>query len=442
VTDQLIMPAADILPRQSRINDFNRLWLGQSISAFGSQITALALPLTAVIYLDASSIQVGLLATVRELAFVGLMLFFGVVVDRCRRRPLMIVSDLGRAVVIATVPIIAWLGSLQMTYLYVAAFLLGALAVVFSLAYRAYLPTLVNADELLARNSRLQATESLSDVAGPSLAGLLIQLMRAPFALVADAFSFLISALSIATIRTPETPLTATASADADMPEPGGLARRVFSEIWSGLTFTFGHPVLRVLAVASAIFNVFATIMLTIFVIYAIRIAHLSPGDIGLIFTGFGVGGVIAAASLSRTIKLGVGRLLAAGYVVGAGAIAVLPFIGGSTGPRTATLAAVFVVAGCAIVSANIVEMTIRQAVTPHQLQGRTAAGFGFLIGALTPLAALVAGVLGDQIGPRGTLIVAAIGVPMSVPWILLSRIPRIRSMESLSEAGRQERQA
>jgi len=442
VTDQLTMPAADIPRRQSRINDFNRLWLGQSISAFGSQVTALALPLTAIIYLDASSIQVGLLATVRELAFVGLMLFFGVVVDRCRRRPLMIVSDLGRAVVIVAVPIIAWLGTLRMTYLYVAAFLLGALAVVFSLAYRAYLPTLVKADELLTRNSRLQATESLSDVAGPSLAGLLIQLMRAPFALVADAFSFLISALSIATIRTPETPLTAPPSADADRPEPDGLGRRVFSEIWSGLTFTFRHPVLRVLAVASAIFNVFATMMLTIFVIYAIRIAHLSPGEIGLIFTGFGVGGVIAAASLSRTMKLGVGRLLTAGYVIGAGAIAVLPFIGGSTGPQTASLATVFVIAGCAIVSANIVEMTIRQAVTPHELQGRTAAGFGFLIGALTPLAALVAGLLGDQIGPRGTLIVAAIGVPMSVPWILLSRIPRIRSLDSLNQTARQERQA
>ena len=442
MTDQLTMPAADIPRRQSRINDFNRLWLGQSISAFGSQVTALALPLTAIIYLDASSIQVGLLATVRELAFVGLMLFFGVVVDRCRRRPLMIVSDLGRAVVIVAVPIIAWLGTLRMTYLYVAAFLLGALAVVFSLAYRAYLPTLVKADELLTRNSRLQATESLSDVAGPSLAGLLIQLMRAPFALVADAFSFLISALSIATIRTPETPLTAPPSADADRPEPDGLGRRVFSEIWSGLTFTFRHPVLRVLAVASAIFNVFATMMLTIFVIYAIRIAHLSPGEIGLIFTGFGVGGVIAAASLSRTMKLGVGRLLTAGYVIGAGAIAVLPFIGGSTGPQTASLATVFVIAGCAIVSANIVEMTIRQAVTPHELQGRTAAGFGFLIGALTPLAALVAGLLGDQIGPRGTLIVAAIGVPMSVPWILLARIPRIRSLDSLNQTARQERQA
>src|SRR5258708_7411562 len=164
----------------------------------------------------------------------------------------------------------------------------------------------------MAANSRLQTTESLADVVGPGLAGLLIQLMRAPFALIADAASFFVSAASVVAISARELP-----------PSPGppsgsGFFRAVFGDIRAGLAFTFRHPVLRPLAAASATFNAFATIMLTIFVVYAARTAHMSPGQIGLVFAAFGVGGVIGAAFLGRTMKAGAGRLLATGYVVGA----------------------------------------------------------------------------------------------------------------------------
>ncbi len=424
MTDQTVLPAR---ATRRRPGDFNRLWLGQAISAFGSQVTALALPLTAVVYLNASAIQVGLLATIREVAFVGLMLFLGVVVDRRRRRPVMIASDLARAGVTLAVPLLAWAGVLSMGWLYVAGFLLGALAVVFSLAYRAYLPTLLDPDALLAGNGRLQTTDSLSDVAGPGLAGLLIQLMRAPFALVADAFSFLVSAGSVAAIRTPEA---------AVVPEPAvgsGFVRRVFADIRAGLTFTVRHPVLRPLAAASATFNLFATIMLTIFVVYAVRVAHLSAGEIGAINACFGIGGVLAAATLSRTMRIGAGRLLATGYVVGVAVIVALPLAGGRPAVRTGCLSVLFFIAGCAIVSANIVEMTMRQAATPNALRGRVAAGFGFLIGALTPVGAVLAGVLGDRIGPHATLVVAAAGIPLSLPWVLFSRVRQVRTLDELA---------
>jgi MFS family permease len=387
----------------------------------------MALSLTAVVYLDAKASQVGLLAAARELAFVGLMLFAGVVADRHRRRPVMIISDLCRAAITFAVPLLAWLGGLTMPHLYAAAFLLGAFAIVFSLAYRAYLPTLVTPDALLVANSRLQTTESLADVAGPSLAGLLIQVVSAPFALIADGLSFLVSAGSVAVIRAKEPAVV------ADKPVRVGFVTGVFADIWAGLTFTVRQPVLRLLAAASAIFNVFAMMMLTIFVVYAVRTAHLSAGQIGLVMSGFGVGGVLAAATLSRTVRIGVGRLLAIGYVVGAGAIVVLPLVTGDPLTRTAVLTADFFIAGCAIVSANIVEMTIRQSVTPNPMQARVAAGFGFLIAGLAPIAALVAGVLGDRIGPHQTLVVAALGVPASVPWVLFPRILRIRSLD---EAG------
>ncbi len=149
--------------------------------------------------------------------------------------------------------------------------------------------------------------------------------------------------------------------------------------------------------------------------------------------SGFGVGGVAAAASLSRTMRIGVGRLLAISYVVGAGTIVALPFVSGGPVTRMVLLTVVFLIAGCAIVSANIVEMTIRQSVTPNSMQARVAAGFGFLIAGLAPIAAVVAGVLGDRIGPHSTLVVAAIGIPVALPWVLF---PRIRRIHSLDEAG------
>ena len=428
MTDQISAPPAGASSRRGQhVSDFGRLWLGQSISQVGSQITALALPLTAVLYLRAAPTQVGLLAAVRELAFAGLMLFFGVVVDRHRRRTVMIISDSGRAAVTLAVPLLAWIGVLSMAYLYVAAFLLGALAVVFSLAYRAYLPTLVGRDALVVSNSRLQVTESLSDVVGPGLAGLLVQVVGAPFALITDSASFAVSAVSVLAIRAPEQPLTPRPPTD------DGIVRGVYSDIRAGLEFTFRHPVLRLLAAAAGIFNAFATIMLTIFVIYAARTAHLSAGEIGLVFAGFGVGGLIAAATLSRAMKAGLGRVLSAGYVVCAAVIIGLPFVGGAPVIRTAGLAALFLIAGCAIVAANIVEMTIRQAATPNDLQGRVAAGFFFLSAALTPLAALAAGVLGSQIGPRATLIVAAVGIPTSLPWVMVARIRRLRTLDELT---------
>lgn len=428
MTDQISAQPGGATHRPShRVSDFNRLWLGQSISQLGSQVTTLALPLTAVLYLKATPGQIGLLAAVRAFAFAGLMLFFGVLVDRRRRRAVMITSDLGRAAVTLAVPMLAWAGTLSMADLYTAAFLLGALLAVFSLAYRAYLPTLVSSEVLLAANSRLQGTESLSDVAGPGLAGLLIQLSGAPFAMIADAASFVVSAASVIAIRAPE---------PAVVPRPpsgDGFLRTVYSDIRVGLAVIFRHPVLRLVAAASGVFNVFATIMLTIFLLYAARTARMSPGQIGLVFAGFGVGGMIAAAILSRAMKAGLGRLLAIGYLIGAVVIAALPLVRGTPAIQTACFSVLFLVAGCAIVSANIVEMTIWQAATPSQLQGRVAAGFYFLTAALTPLAALAAGELGGLIGLHATLIVAAAGIPASLPWIMAPRIRRLRTLDDLS---------
>ena len=414
--------------RAARFGDFSRLWLGQAVSAVGSQVTTVALPLTAVLYLHATAIQMGVLGALREVGFLAPMLLFGAMVDRMRRRPLMIGSDLGRTVLIAVIPLLAWAGALAMPVLYVVGIAAGCLAAVFMLAYQAYLPGLVGDEALLSSNSKLQATSSVSDVAGPGLAGLLVQIMGAPFALLVDAVSFLFSAALNASIRRPETAV--------HRPERHEhWLRAMAADIGSGISFTFRHHVLRPLVVADASFNFFAQLMLTLYVLYAVRSAHLSASEIGIVFAAFGIGGVAAAAAIGRVAaRIGYGRLLLAGYLIGGLSILAIPLVGGAPMLRTALYGLAFLLAGCGIVALNIAEMTMRQIVTPDSAQGRVSAGFNFLIGALVPVSALIAGVLGTWAGLRVTLFIAGAGVLTSVLWLAPSSIRRLRTLDDLRQ--------
>ena len=413
----------------ARHGDFNKLWFGQGISAIGSEVTKLALPLTAVLYLKASATQVGLMTSASLLAYLGPTLFFGVLADRMRKRPLMIGADTGRAAVLATVPVLAWTGNLDMPVMYAVAFTHGCLTVIFEVAYRAYLPSLISAEDLLTGNSRLQSTESISQVAGPAVGGALVQLLRAPFALLADAGSFVVSVASVLSIRTPE-------PAPERVPDAGGAKgmRGVLAEIRSGLRFIYRHPVLRPLAGGGGTFNFFSQIQLTLFVVYAARDMHLSGGAIGLVLAGFGVGGVLAAATLSRALGwLGYGRLLLAGYLIAVTAIACLPLVPGPAALSTALFAGIYLIAGIGIVALNIVSMTLRQVATPSFLQGRVNASFRFLLSALMPVSAAIAGVLGDSLGLRGALVICAAGMPLYVVWIVFSPVRKVRTLRQLT---------
>jgi len=412
-----------------RHRDFNKLWLGQAVSDFGSQVTVLALPLTAVVYLNAAAGQVGLMTGAAQLAFLGPTLFFGVMVDRMRKRPVMIAADLGRAGVLALVPVLAWTGSLSMPVLYVVAFAHGCLTVMFNLAYRSYLPGLIGTGQLLAGNSRLQATESISQVAGPGLGGALVQVLSAPFALLVDAASFLCSAVSVLSIRAKE-PAPGRA-ADGAAGRPG-----VLREIGSGLRFIAGHPVLRSLAGAGATFNFFSQIQLTLIVLYAARDKHMSAGEIGLLFAGFGVGGILAATTLGRALnRLGYGRLLLLGYVAGALGLVGLPFVPGPPVVSTVVFIGLYLLAGSGIVALNIVSMTLRQVATPSALQARVNASFLVSISGLMPVSAVVAGVLADHIGLRATLLITTAGMPLAVLWIALSPARRVQTLAELAAA-------
>ncbi len=412
----------------ARHADFNKLWLGQAVSDIGNEITKLALPLTAVLYLNATATQVGLMTSATQLAFLGPMLFFGVLVDRMRKRPLMIGADLGRAAVLALVPILSWTGSLSMPVLYTVALVHGCLTVLFELGYRSYLPSLVSAEDLLAGNSRLQSTESISQVGGPGLGGALVQLLRAPFALLADAGTFMFSVVSLISIRAvepaPQRPLDQTGTT--------GLAA-VVTEIGSGLRFIYRHPVLRSLAGGGATLNFFSQLQLTLFVVYAARDMHMTGGAIGLVFAGFGIGGVLAATTLGRALRwLGYGHLLLASYGLGAIALVGIPFVPGPATLSTALFVCLYVLAGTGIVALNIVSMTLRQVATPSYLQARVNASFKFALSALTPVSAAIAGVLGDALGLRGTLFIMAIGMPLTPLWIVFSPVRKVRTLQQL----------
>jgi len=407
--------------------DFSKLWFGQAVSSAGSQITLLALPLTAVLYLHASPGQVGLLTAAGLAAYCGPSLLFGVLADRMRRRPLMIVADAGRSVMLAVVPALAWLHALDMPVMYAVAFIEGALSVVFQVAYRSYLPGLVGPEALLEGNSKLQATQSVAQVGGPGLSGVLVGLLGAPFALLADAGSFVVSVVSLLWIRVEEPEPERTVG------RPAG-ARGVLSEIQAGLGFIYRSPVLRALAGSAGLFNFFSQIQLTIYLLYAARVKHMSAGEIGIIVACFGVGGVVASVTVRRGLaRLGYGRTLLAGYAVAALAILGIPLVPGSPALSTELFTGVYFLAGYGIVASSIAMTTLLQVATPSALQGRVNASFWFAVSALMPFSALLAGLLGGQLGLRATLFVTAAGMPLSVVWIAFSPTRRVGAAEELA---------
>ena len=398
--------------------DFLRLWAGETISLFGTQVTVLALPLVAVITLRASAAQVGLLNACRYAPFVVVTLFAGVVVDRVRRRPTMIVVNLGRGALIALIPLTALLGLLRIEYLYLVAFAVGILTVFFDLAYQAYLPSIVTAEQLTGANGRLVASASAAELGGPGIGGLLVQALTAPYALLADALSFLASTSSLLRIEHRE-------------PEPHGERRPpIGSSIRDGFRFTFSNPYLRAIAGEAATFNLFEQTILTVFVVYAIRRLHFSPGLLGLVLS-LGGGGALLGALIAGRIdrRFGLGRT-----IVGSMVIACLTpvLIAAPTGRGAATLIAldaIFFVWGCAVAVSNVLVVTLRQTVTPSSMLGRMNASYRFFTYGAIPLGALLGGGLASVIGLRATLFAGACGLVLALFWILLSPVAYLAAL-------------
>lgn len=399
-----------------RRRDFLKLWAGQAVSLLGSQVTLLALPLTAVLLLHASAAQMGLLRAVTSVPALLFGLLAGVVADRVRRRPLLIRANIGRALLLGSIPVAAVLGLLRLGHLFFIAFATGTLTVFFEVAYTAYLPTLVTPPQLVEGNSRLETTRAVAQFAGPGVAGVLIQWLTAPLAIGVHALGFLVSTVFLGTIHTVEPALRAR-----------GARASVWREIAEGLRAVQAEPTLRALAGSSAIFNLFDNMLLAVYVLYVTRTLGLPPAAVGGILAVGGLGSLVGALLASRVARaIGLGRTLLGGVVVASlaeGGIAL------AHGPQVALILALAEAAvQCGALLYTVNNVSLRQALVPGPLRGRVTGTVRFLTWGVAPIGAILGGMVGERYGLRSAVLVAALGTTGACLWLALSPVRAMRA--------------
>jgi MFS family permease len=411
-----------------RHGDFMKLWGAQTVSLAGQQVSLLALPLTAIIVLRATPFEVGALTATLYLPFLLIGLPVGVWADRMRRRPILVVADAVRAAILLSIPIAFALGGLGLWLLYPVAFAVGVLSVFFDVAQQSYLPSLVAREQLVDGNAKLEVSFQSATLAGPGLAGVLVQALTAPVAILANSASFVVSAVLLLLIRRRE-PEPAR-----DEDEDAGLV----AQIREGLRYVLGHRLLRPLAMTTAISNLFgfSGIVEAILALYAIRELHVAPAVLGIALGVGNVGGLLGAVANGRIVRrLGTGPVILLVTVVPALTILLLAAATPST--AVVVLAAALVVAWFTAAIYNINQITLRQAVTPEAMQGRMNATVRFLIWGTIPAGAVLGGLLAGTLGLRAALVVAGAGSLLAVLPVALSPVRGLREMPSLeSEAA------
>jgi MFS family permease len=410
-------------------SDFAKLWVALSISLFGSEVTLLALPLIAARLLDASALQMGILAGAAQAPFLLFSLPAGAWVDRMPRRPVLVGADLASATLLLSIPLVPIFGTPPYPQLCAVAFGIGTFTVISEVAHYAYVPTLVPRTELTQCNSRLQISHSASAAAGPGFAGVLIQVLTAPFAVLVDALSFLGSALLLRSIRKPET--------DVELEEESGTLRQAISD---GLRVLLGHPLLRPIVILTALSGFFETGVLALYVLYATRTLELSPLLIGLIFAAGGAGAIPGAILADRYgERFGVGRTIVFGFALaGVGAL-ILPLASGPPAVVVAILMIGKAFAGITETAGNIHQWTLRQTVTPDRLAGRVTAGHRFLVYGACAVGAVAGGVLGSAVGVRKALLLLAVGMIVSPLIGIFSPLRNLRRQPAGVEGDGQE---
>jgi MFS family permease len=404
-----------------RHREFLKLWSAETISQFGSQVGQLALPLVAILVLDASAFEVAALGIAVFLPFIIFTLPAGIWVDRMRRRPILVAGDLGRAFLLATIPAAYVADVLTLWQLYVVGFLVGVCTVFFDVAYQSYLPSLVERDRIIEGNSKFEISRSAAQVGGPGLGGVLVEVFTAPWAVFLDALSFLASGLFILGIRKAE-----------ERPAPtmvDGRRTSLWTELKEGLRFVLGNPNLRAQAGCTATGNFFSNVAFSIFLVFAVRELGLSAGLIGVIFS-IGAAGSLAGAFTARRLssRFGIGpTTIAVGALWGpAGLLIVAAPEGDAAIPFLVAAQLVF---GFAVVVYNIVQVSYRQAICPPRLQGRMNSVMRFIVWGTIPLGMLAGGALASWIGLRETILVGSIGGGLAFLWIVFSPQRHLREM-------------
>jgi MFS family permease len=405
--------------------DFLRLWGAQTVSSFGTQVSLIALPLIAIVTLDASPLAVGLLAASGTLPFPLFGLFAGVLADRARRRTILIWTDLGRAALLAILPLSWWLDLLSLSLLIVVAFLAGTLTVFFDITAQSYLPEVVGRERLVDANAKFAVSSAGAHIAGPGIGGLLVQILSAPAAIIVDALSFLWSAVLIGRIR----------HAPGSLPAPGGRTP-MLDDIREGLGFVWRHTYLRPIASCTATLNLSVGMAGALLILFATRELEIPAGLLGLLLAGSGLGGLLGARFAGRlSERLGIGRAIIAGALVTATGAALIPLAAGGIALAVVTVAAAQIVYTTGTVIYDVTQVSFRQAVTPDALLGRMNATIRVLIWGTLPLGSLLGGFLGGLIGLRPTLALAVAGMFLAVLWIALSDVRALRSLPAVETA-------
>ena len=375
------------LQRLERDRSFVLLWAGQTLSALGTEVSDIAIPTAAIFLFHAGALQVGILAALQVLPFAGLGLVIGPYLDRVRKRPIMIAADLGRFVLLGSIPLAAALDVLTLNQLYAVALLTGCCQVVFEVGYQSHLPVLVGRERIMGANSRLYITSTVAGTVGPAVGGFLVQFLGAARAVGADSLSYLASAISIAAMPRPEPALS------------GGAGSRGYrGELAEGLRFVLNHPVLRRIAAGNAAYTIGWRAIWGIYILYCYRVIHLTPSQVGLLLAAGGVA-TLAGALLRdwMTTWLGFGRLLfVMALLMGLQAF-LIPLAG--LGLGAPAMVASMVVLCSAAGSFDVAQLTLRQLLTPDRLQARMNATMRALFWGPRPLGFLLGGVLGSAIG-------------------------------------------
>lgn len=402
-----------------RDKEFLKLWLGQTISVTGSAITTLAVPTAAILELHASPFEVGVLAALQRAPFLVLTLIAGAWLDRVRRRPVMIVSDVARALVLTAVPLAAFASVLSMPVLYAAALLLGTFTVFFDIGVLAFLPGLIGRGQLTEGYQRLDMSFSIANLVGPGLGGVLIQAVTAPMALLANSATYAVSAVMLVIIRRPEPKLS---SADSDAPQS-----RLLDEVIDGLRWVFRHAVLRseLIGITSGIFG--AVMAQPLVLVFAYRNLQFTPSLMGGIFTLEGLVGLLGLwASVRVMRRLTIGRMMWLTQVAIAVSILLMPVA--QLGVAILVMAVSAVIGGFASTIQDMTQVTLRQSLTPDRLQGRMNAVFRLFYWGTMPLASLLGGFLGDRLGAGSALIVAGVislATSLVIAFSALGRLPQ-----------------
>jgi MFS family permease len=391
--------------------DFLRCWFGEGVSQVGTQVSLIAVPIIAAVTLDAPPLQLGILAASGQLPALLFGLFAGEWLDRRKRRPVMIATDLARAALSLIIPIAALLDRLTMPLLCVVLFALGTFTIFFDVANLSYLPSLVRRSELVAANSRLEATASGAQVAGPALGGLLVGLLTGPGALLIDAGSFVVSAIALRRIEKPE-------------PEPPAPPEHepVRERIASGLRFVAGNPILRALAGCSAMTNLAGYAFLAVYVAFMVRELGLSDFEVGLVFATGGVGALVGSVMAGKCAnRWGTGpTLIGAQLGFGLTGLLVPLAVLVPAGALPLVVAAEFLQWLTLLIYA-VNSVSLRQRLATDELQGRLHATFAVVTRGVQPIGSILGGVIASVIGLSLTLVVSEIGMLLAVLFLLRS---------------------